>query len=433
MKRFFLMVALLVAGSCISMAANAADVSGSALNPESAVQPESAPIESSTPVTPQGTVRGIYWWAEPDPAALGSLGDFKIDVVAFRLGRLIFDSASSGIAWKDGLDVSKLTGFPAEIRFRPIVETDARFWNAVTPDDVRSFFRTNIGPALQQAGMSLSAIEVKVDDDVSSVAAPLDQFLTSVQTDGLPAPVVLGAEANSLAGLPESGDGAPFRNIPGIVVYFTEQDMSGISPRIADRAWVDAASARLNALGTPFIIVVPVYSRALVYRGRGEPTVVPSIDREKLTAVSDVRAMGAAGTEYVLKSDLADSPLKAGDRVLVLESLKQLDIKKLFEELPSLAPKLAEVDLFRFPLVPGFDPAPAEVLAQVGWTGQAPAVAPTGAPANGKSPDKQKYDRGQQFIMIATFVLMFLLMLRLMGKGKHGKTAGGGTGDAGGK
>jgi hypothetical protein len=364
---------------------------------------------------------------------LGSLGDFKIDVVAFRLGRLILDRASGGIAWEDGLDVSKLRGFPAEIRFRPIVETDARFWSAVSSDDVRSFFRTNIGLALQQAGMSLSAIEVKVDGDVSSVAAPLNQFLSLVQTDGLPAPMVLGAEANSLSGMAESGEETPFQNVPGIVVYFTEQDMSGISPRIADRAWVDAASARLNALGIPFTVVVPVYNRALVYRGRGEPTVVPSIDREKLTAVSDVRTMGAAGTEYVLKSDLADSPLKAGDRVLVLESLKQLDVKKLFEELPSLAPKLAEVDLFRFPLVPGFDPPPGEVLAQVGWVGQAPQVAPTGAPANGKSPDKQKYDKGQQFIMIAVFVLMFLLMLRLMGKGQQGKTAGGGTGNAGGK
>ena len=181
--------------------------------------------------------------------------------------------------------------------------------------------------------------------------------------------------------------------------------------------------------------VKPLHDRVLLKRIEEKEMVkggiiIPDTAKEK-PMEGEVIAVGPGKIQEDGKRSAMD--VKAGDRVLVLESLKQLDIKKLFEELPSLAPKLAEVDLFRFPLVPGFDPPPGEVMAQVGWTGQAPPVAPTGAPANGKSPDRQKYDKGQQFIMIATFVLMFLLMLRLMGKGQKGKTAGGGTGDAGGK
>jgi hypothetical protein len=387
----------------------------------------------------QGVGHGVYWWVEPDAAAIGSLADFGVDTVSFRLGKITYGQdggqdfqgvAPKQVAWQIDPDMARFQKLPQNLAYSFVIESDAAFWRDAPPVDLIAFLTNTVLPSLAQAGVTAKSIEIKMNGSIGASLPRITEFLTSVENGGLPVPVVLGLEPRAVDEL-TTGSVNPATFLKnGLTVYFLDYNYTGNSPRITDRAWIDATSSKINSMGIPFTVVLPVYNRALVYSkgSDGSPKLLPAIDLVKLAAASDARAMGAAGSEYVIKTPIenAGTSLVPGDRVLVVDSLKQLDIGKVMEEIPALAPKCVEIALFRFPMVPNFDPAPLDVFKSTGWIAPPPVEKAAEPNLVDKKALDQKYNKGQQFIMITTFALMAFLLMRVMSRAKQGEGTGGG-------
>ena len=80
------------------------------------------------------------------------------------------------------------------------------------------------------------------------------------------------------------------------MVYLLDYDYSGLSPRITDRAWIDGAASGISAAGIPFVVVLPIYNRALLYSANSQiPTVLPAIDLAAVNVGEQYTSDGLGG------------------------------------------------------------------------------------------------------------------------------------------
>jgi hypothetical protein len=417
----------------VSSVASAQEATEGESEAESATQEETAVPQREAKVSREGPLRGAYWWAEPDAGALAAFGDFGVDTVAFRLGRLEYVRATSAgastgtIGWRDRADSAVLAELSPSLSYRPVIETDSDFWRKVAPDDVVSFLSENVASLLGEESVKLGSVELRLPDAMD--ANELESFLMKVKDAELPMEVEIGVDPSLIGSLGRARLESLAPMIDGVVIYFLDYDLGGLSPRIADRAWISEVCVEISSLGIPFTAVLPTYNRAIRFPARsGAPAeILPAIDLAGLSEVSEERRMGAAGTEYTVVGPVSDSlsPLGVGDRIRVLESLEELDLQNLTSELPSIAPLCREIDLFRFPLVPGFDPDPTEVLGAAGWA-RGPSEETVDPLAAARKELDQKYNKGQQFILMLTIGFMVILLMRMFARGQPAKGGGGG-------
>ncbi len=399
------------------------------------------PVETEELI--EGTSQGVYWWAEPDPAAIAGLVDFGVDTVALRLGRVghITTTSEDGTrvtvpVWDTGEPAFEFEGLPSVLDYRLVVELGTDIWDEVTPDAIAGWLVENIDQPLINTPITVKNIELKLADDIgvddfTSVDGLLRELLAA-RTAETDLPIVLGINPSFLVQTSRASLESIAAMVDGVVVYFMDYDYTGISPRITDRPWIDATSSELQSMGIEFTAVLPVYNRALAYRGgsAGGPMVLPAIDLNALSQVSDVQQMGVAGTEFTIRDEIEvpGTVLAPGDRIRVLESIREISIGELIDSIPETAPNCREIDLFRFPLVPGFDPPAAEVVADAGWVGRISEAAEVDPEEAEREEMDKKYNQTQQIIMIVTLALMMFVMMRMFNKGAGRKDASAGDG-----
>jgi hypothetical protein len=143
---------------------------------------------------------------------------------------------------------------------------------------------------------------------------------------------------------------------------------------------------------------------------------------------SDIRQMGTAGTEYTILNPegLGIPGIQAADRIRVLESTREIDPAELINDLPALAKNCTEVSLFRFPLVPTFDPSPSDVMKAVGWTSGPMIATEETVTENEKEELDKKYNNTQQIIFMIALAMMTVILMRMFSKGAAGAKGGGG-------
>jgi len=408
--------------------------------PEAAGQPEAvqSPTEGEQPEGSEvraGAAKGAYWWAEVDPASLAAFAEFGIDVVAFRFGRAARGEArmggdgsagaAAGVTWASGGDFAALASLPPSLGYRLVIESEADLWRGGRESMLAEWLTQSVAPQAVQAQANVRGMEILLPGTLAeSESTPgvevLGSILQELRDSSPPIPIEIGLNAAFLGELSPQETEDLVRLVDGLVVYFADYDFDSMSPRITDRPWIDATSAELTRLGVAFTAVFPVYNRALRYPGGGSrrAEVLAAVDLEALRASSDVRPMGAAGTEYVLTSELGipGARVSVGDRIRVLESLKEVDLEGLISELPGMAPDCREIDLFRFPLVPGFDPTPGEVLTAAGWLARPPETAADIGELEKEQLD-QKHGQAQQMIWMVTLALMMVVLMRMFSRG----------------
>ncbi|MFH1676910.1 MAG: hypothetical protein ABIC40_07780, partial [bacterium] len=295
--------------------------------------------------------KGIYWWADIDPSAIGAFPDFGIYNVAFRLGSLGVlskPSAETGlpaVGWKDGGDFPKIATLPGGIRYRPVIETEASFWEKANPDSIVAFIKDTVLPGLKGSGIQFESIEIKLPEIKagwanSKVSTGLETALKGMGEASDGTKVLVGVEPEIFSKIPWEQLTSIASGIDGFVVYFQDYDYSGLSPKITDRAWIDASLSEANRLGKPLTAVLPIYNRALYYPAdrKSEMKIIPALDISRLAKISEVRSMGAAGTEYIVRETGEDFPFKPGDRIRIVESIKEVDTPKFMTDVRKIAP-----------------------------------------------------------------------------------------------
>jgi len=390
----------------------------------------------------EGVSQGVYWWAETDPASIAGLVDFGVDTVALRLGRVGYITQTGGEpgginspVWESGEPPYEFEGLPSVLSYRLVVEMNRDVWSAVAPEVLAAWLVENIDRPLVNAPVTIKNLELKLSEDTGiedlTAVDGLLRELMAARGGTSEFPVVIGINPSFLAQTSRETLQSIASLVDSVVVYFMDYDYSGISPRITDRPWIDATASELQAMGIEFTAVLPVYNRALLFRAgsEGGPIVFPAIDLSALAGVSEVQQMGVAGTEFTLQEtiDIPGASLIPGDRVRLLESTKEIDIGELIDELPDNASNCREVDLFRFPLVPGFDPPAGEVVADAGWIGRISEAAELDPEEAEREEMDAKHNQTQQIIMIVTLAMMMFVMMRMFNKGagKKDATAGG--------
>jgi len=436
-KSVLTFVIVLVLFAFWMMPSNAQDES-TAGNEVDLGEPSSAPADAELS---EGVLQGIYWWTDPDPAAMMTLVNFGVDSIAFRLGRVTVSRSQGNlpmIAWLDGGNYESLSDLPTGIEYRPVIETDESVWTGNGPQLLAAFVTAEVIPGIESFIPGAGSIEIKLPDESGSGPGrvsytALETFLAVTLPMDAPrrdTELLIGIQPSFLAGVSRADLQALSAIMDGVVVYFTDYDYSGISPRITDRQWIDATSAELEALGLPFVAVIPIYNRALAYRGTsaGGPIVLPAVDIQTLAESSEIRHMGAAGTEYTLTSDLevAGTVFSPGDTVRILESLQEVSPGDLMVEIPAMAPSCTEIDLFRLPLVPGFDPPPMVAFEAAGWVSGGRVTDEIDPFEAEKGEMDQKHNQFQQIIMFVTLGLMMFVLMRMFSKGAAKTKDGGG-------
>jgi hypothetical protein len=447
---FFAAIILLIcAGGYMPADAQDSQVSTSVSGEEQSTVATPGEDESAAEEVSEGISRGVYWWADPDPVAIASLMNFGVDTVAFRIGKVTLglsegEEGATIIRWEEGGDFSKFAGLPDGLDYRPVLETEPEVWTGEGPSLLARFIMEEFIPDANLINEGVRSIEVKLPSGDNSAVSPgfpeLEAFLAPTlpfESHERDIQIFLGFRPALISTISADELRILSGMIQGVVVYFTDYDYLGISPRITDRQWIDATSAELESLGMPFIAVLPVYNRALVYSSSapGSPTVLPAIDIQKISESSEARQMGAAGTEYTVTSavSIEGAVISAGDKVRVLRSLNEIDPAVVIEELPAMARSCKGIDLFRFPLVPGFDATPSEVFQAMGWISGGGTVAEETDPLEAEKTElDQKHNQVQQIIMFVTLGLMMFVLMRMFSKGA-GDTKGGGGGGAAGK
>ncbi len=385
---------------------------------------EGAEVPESEDGLSEGILKGAYWWTDINPVAISALADFGIDAVAIRLGKLSAAVDQPGLALENAQDISALSDLPASLRFRLVIETDETVWREGNRQALPEWLSSDAAEMVESAGIDVMSIEVLLpsSDDATRNTPSVDTlaaFLEDLEASEIDIPVEVGMNAGYFAGLSPLDNERLARIAEGVVVYFMDYDYSSVSPRITDRAWIDATSAELARVGIPFTVVLPVFNRAILYEQTSAGgTVLPAVDLASLISGSDVRPMGSAGTEYVITQPVESmgAALSEGDRIRVIESLREIDLGSLIDGLPRMAPNCREIDLYRFPLVPGFDPAANEVLTAAGWLGSPATVASDELDLEKEKLDS-KHGQAQQIIWMITLALMLVVLMRMFSKG----------------
>jgi hypothetical protein len=406
---------------------------------ESAVQPEGA-TDSQQAEIAEGIEHGAYFWADIDPVAIQALLQFGIGKVSIRLGKPDVNSISTvtengqnnlaTFSWKDGGDFSSIQNLPPSLLYRLVVEIDSDFLRKYNGGNFIEWLVGEINNGFVEIPENIKSVEIyfpEISD--SEKVASLMQGAGSFSADF---DIELGFDGIQVSSLQGSWFQEVGANTGGFVVYFINSDFKGLAPKIADRSWIDYTIGGLESFGIPYTAVLPIYNKAILFPADNpdEPFEIPPFDLEEMNIFGTPRQLGAAGIEYTINEDLniGGFIFSAGDKIRILESLKEYDLKQAIEQIPTTAPNLKEISLFRFPLVPGFDPSANQALTSAGWlavSGEAP-FDPTEA---GKDELDQKQDKGSQVIMMVTLGLMMFLIMRMMSKGKPNAASG----DSGGK
>jgi len=411
------LVSIYAQGEAESSDGQAADVSGEAANISVAIEEE-------------GVRKGAYWWQPPEPNAVAGFIDFGVDTVVFRLGKVKTGIATNEAGesviypeWDDPIDFSVLPSLPTSLEYRPVVVVDQDVFTRVTPSDFAAWFSSEVMGKLD--GFPVKALEIKLEDNAAPNYAVVASFFKAIYgTTG---------EVKVLAGIPgtalDTRASLLIDSVDGFVVYFIDYDYSGLIPRITDNAWISTTCSVVQNLGLKFTVVLPIYNQAVYMpAGSDEWIRLPAVDIERVSGSSDVTNMGPAGTEFVLRKQLnvGNFNLGVGDKIRVLYSTDEINIPELTESLPALAPGIQEIDLFRFPLVPGFDP-PSQIAAEkAGWIASRTATGAMTAEDPVKKEMDQKHNQTQQIIMIVTVGMMMVILMRMFSKGAGKQTEGGG-------
>jgi len=378
----------------------------------------------------EGVRKGAYWWQTPDPNAVAGFIDFGVDTVVFRLGRVktgitTSEAGESVIVpeWDDPIDFSVLSSLPDSLEYRPVLVIDRNVLTRVTLEDFANWFSTDVMDKLD--GLPVNAIEIKLEDNEIQDYSAVGLFFADISREAGDVKVFAGVSGTAV----DSQFSLLMDSVDGFVVYFTDYDYTGQIPRITDNVWISSTCSVLQNLGAKFIVVLPIYNQA-VYRAAGSDEWIrlPAVDIEKISGSSDVTNMGPAGTEFVLKKQLnvGSFDLGVGDKIRVLYSTDEIDIRELTESLPALAPGIQEIDLFRFPLVPGFDP-PSQIAAEkAGWIASRTVTGAMTAEDAVKKEMDQKHNQTQQIIMIVTVGMMMVVLMRMFSKGAGKQTEGSG-------
>ena len=393
-------------------------------------------VEEEQSAVQEGIAKGVYWWADIDPAAIASFTDFGVDVVAIRYGELGVAGdpqrfPAPSLEWRTSSEPEIIASLAPSLRYRLVIDTDSSVWRTPGLYNRSIWLAGALAPALQQTNITIDSIEIRLPSGTGAGPDPatLAAFLDEISTTDFGVPVVTGVNAAYFGTISPADLEAMASAVTGLVVYFTDYDYFSITPQITSRAWIDGTSAELERLGIPFTAVFPVYNRAIAFTDSGGGVVLGAVDILTLRDMSDIREMGTAGTEFVINQqvDLPTGMLDVGDRVRVLKSLSEIDLEALLDEFPNIAPNCGEIDLFRFPMVPHFDPSASEVLAEAGWMGST-AIQEEISPEDAEKEELDaKHNQTQQIIMIVTLGLMMVVMMRMFSKGgaKQGGDAGG--------
>jgi hypothetical protein len=404
---------------------------------QSTVGGEAIPAETEQ----EGLSKGAYWWVDLEPASIAALLDFGVDTLAFRYGTVqvnlhdpngfrssvsSFDAESMQVSfeWAEGGNPPDVSSLPTGLVYRPVIELNLPVGIRVSgnaQDEGTDFLGEEIIGPLTESNLDIGSIEFRMESADFYTLQAIFRELQKIRNSDAPFEIQLGIDARYIGMLESAISETGFADsVDGIVVYFLDYDFYGPSPSITDRRWIDETCAQLQSYDLPLTAVIPIYNRAIVYEpGKAAPKqILPALDLARLASVSEVTKLGVAGTEYLVNQPIGDSGIsfESGYRIRLLESLKDVDVAALYEELPLIAPNLGEIDLFRFPLVPGFDPNPGDAIAAAGWT-PAPLTEETVSPEDaGKKTLDDKYNKASQYIWMFALAMMFYLMIRMMRK-----------------
>ncbi|MCK4720018.1 hypothetical protein KAU08_05145 [bacterium] len=384
--------------------------------------------ESTPPEISEGISHGAYWWAEIDPVAIQAFHDFGVDTISIRLGKLgINPGRQQGVFWVDGGNYDELATLPMSLSYRLVIETGDEFWPYYTNQKLANWIESELIPNFSHLSVEIQSLEVKInthpDNDVLDFIEGAKDVSPDFEID-------LGFNAIEIGTVPGSWFREAGSFVDGLVVYFINDTFEGIMPKIIDRSWVDYTIGELNTLGVPFTTVFPIYNKSILFQAAnpGDGLEIPPIDLDLLADFGVARQLGAAGIEITLTRDYNAGEISflEGDKIRILESLKEIDLKEVIQDLPSAAPNLNEIALFRFPLIPGFDPTANRALTEAGWLAGSRESSFDPVEAEKEQLD-EKHNQGSQVIMMITLGLMMFLLMRMMsrGKAKEGGEGGG--------
>jgi len=396
-------------------------------------------MPDDSPEMLEGVNRGVYWWAEVDPAAIATFAEFGIDIVAIRYGEIGLagdaqETAAPAPSWKSDGDPEILSALPPILDYRLVVDTDTSFWHSSGTYNLTTWLAGALAPALQQTDITIDSVEIRIPSGTTGDnpdPAVLTSFLDGLSSTDFGVPVEIGVNAKYFGNISPNELEGMASQVSGLVVYFMDFNYSSMTPQITSRPWIDGTSAELERLGISFKAVFPVYNRAIAFTDSGGGIVLGAVDLIRLEESSDVREMGTAGTEFVINQpvELPGAALKEGDRIRVLKGLSEIDLEALIAEFPDIASNCREIDLFRFPMVPHFDPSANEVLTETGWLSSSALLEEEVSPEDAEKEELDaKHNQTQQIIMIITIGLMMVVMMRMFSKGSAQK-----GGDSGGK
>ena len=432
-----MIIAIILMSVILSISATAQDQAqstGSAAQPEAEVTTEGT-VTQEQPEVAEGVARGAFYWADPDPVAIQVLLDFGIDIVSIRLGKpdvmrspTTPDNALDYLdlfSWSEGGDYSFIAYLPQSMQYRLVVEIDPDFFGQYNEGSLVDWLSRDIKTNLDTIPDNISSFEIYFPDipDTDKV----DSLLTASETSDPGFNIELGFDGALLASLPRSFFEEVGANVDGFVVYFINTDFTGLSPKITDRSWIDYTVSELELIGVPYTAVLPIYNRAVLFPGgrTSEAVDLPPFDLENMSIFGTPRQLGAAGIEFTIDEsvEIGGFSFSQGDKIRILESLKEFDLKTAIEEISATTLNLKEISLFRFPLVPGFDPSANQALTAAGWM--------AGSRESQFDPEEaekdqldQKQDKGSQIIMMITLGLMMFLMMRMMSRGKAKSSEG---------
>lgn len=384
--------------------------------------------ESTPPEISEGISHGAYWWAEIDPVAIQTFHDFGVDTVSIRLGKLgINRGRQQNLFWVDGGDYDALATLPMSLSYRLVIETGDEFWPYYTNQKLANWIESELIPNFSGLSVDIQSLEVRFNTHPDNNVLNFIEGAKDVSPDfGIDLGFNAKEITTSKSWFQEAGS-----YVDGLVVYFINDTLEGIMPNIINRSWVDYTIVELDALGVPFTTVFPIYNKSILFQAAnpGDGLEIPPVDLDLLAEFGEARQLGAAGIEFTLTRDYNAGEISflEGDKIRILESLKEIDLKDVIEDLPSKATNLNEIALFRFPLIPGFDPTANHALTEAGWLAMSRESSFDPVEAEKRKLD-EKQGKGSQVIMMITLGLMMFLLMRMMSRGKAKE-----SGDSGGK
>lgn len=440
-KNYYVLFSLLAVSLAVALAASLAsplfaqDESPAEDESISSIEPDEAVEELDQVEIPEGITHGVYYWADPDPAAIQAFLDFGIDTVSIRIGTpVLMNRSPEGDAifsWQDDIDFGQYTNLPQSLKYRFVVEIDPEFIERYEQGNFIAWLINDLTRNLGEIPENLTSVEIRfteISDPEVVMSLMEDASYHAVDFD-----IELGFNEIYISELPEGWFEQMASHVDGFVVYFINTDFAGPRPKITDRSWIDYTIGELELFEIPYTAVLPVFNKAILFPidSPGEAVEIPPFDLEGMGMFGDAEQRGAAGIEFTMGEDLNIGGFNfyEGDTIRILKSLEEIELKKAIEEIPLTTQYLREIALFRFPLVPGFDPSANQALTDAGWLASSSEGLFDQLEAEKEGLD-QKQGKGSQIIMMITLGLMMFLIMRMMSKGK-GDAAGSKGGDGG--